>query len=64
MKKQWLWLITMGVMAGIIGLSSPSFAVPVVEQASGANAAAIQESVDAFRADLGSSLNPNVAGSF
>jgi len=64
MKKQWLWLITMGVMAGIIGLASPSFAVPVVEQASGANAAAIQASIDAFRADLGGSLNPNVAGSF
>jgi hypothetical protein len=31
--------------------------------ASGANAAAIQATVDAFRADLGT-LNPNVAGSF
>ena len=38
-------------------------AAPVVRSASGANAAAIQASVDQFRADLGS-LNANVAGSF
>jgi len=55
-----MWLIVIG----IVGLSGPAFAVPVVEQASGANAAAIQASVDAFRADLGGSLNANVAGSF
>lgn len=55
-----MWFIVLG----IVGLSGPAFAVPVVEQASGANAAAIQASVDAFRADLGGSLNPNVAGSF
>lgn len=54
------WLIVLC----LVGLSGPAFAVPVVEQASGANAAAIQASVDAFRADLGGSLNPNVAGSF
>jgi hypothetical protein len=41
---------------------SPAYAVSV-QQASGANAAAIQSAVDAFRADLGGSLNPNVAGS-
>jgi len=41
---------------------SPSYAVSV-QQASGANAAAIQSAVDAFRTDLGGSLNPNVAGS-
>lgn len=55
-----MWFIVLG----IVGLSGPAFAVPVVEQASGANAAAIQASVDAFRADLGGSLNPNVTGSF
>lgn len=38
-------------------------AAPVVFTAAGANAAAIQGQVDAFRADLGT-LNPNVAGSF
>jgi hypothetical protein len=38
-------------------------AVEIVFSASGANAAAIQATVDAFRTDLGS-LNPNVAGSF
>jgi hypothetical protein len=36
---------------------------PITFQASGANAAAIQAAVDAFRTDLGT-LNPNVAGSF
>jgi hypothetical protein len=41
----------------------PSYAVSV-QQASGANAADIQSAVDAFRTDLGGSLNPNVAGSF
>ena len=40
----------------------PSYAVSV-QQASGANAADIQSAVDAFRTDLGGSLNPNVAGS-
>jgi len=57
-------LMVMFLSAGIVGLSSPSFAVPIVEQASGANPAAIQAPVDAFRADLGNPLNPNVAGSF
>jgi hypothetical protein len=58
-----MWLIAIGI-AGIVTLSGPAFAVPIVEQASGANAAAIQASVDAFRVDLGGALNPNVAGSF
>jgi len=40
----------------------PSYAVSV-QQASGAKAADIQSAVDAFRTDLGGSLNPNVAGS-
>ncbi len=64
MNKRLSWLMPMLLMAGIIGLSSPSFAVPIVEQASGANPAAIQAAVDAFRADLGNPLNPNVAVSF
>jgi hypothetical protein len=58
-----MWLIAIGI-AGIVTLSGPAFAVPIVEQASGANAAGIQASVDAFRVDLGGALNPNVAGSF
>ena len=64
MKTGPLWLIASFLIVGIVGLSSPSLAVPIVEQASGANAAAIQATVDAFRADLGNPLNPNVAGSF
>ncbi len=43
--------------------SSSLHAAPVTFLAAGANGAAIQGSVDAFRASLGS-LNPNVAGSF
>src|SRR3954447_4864115 len=39
-----------------------SVAAPITFAASGANAAAIQGQVDAFRTDLGT-LNPNVAGS-
>ncbi|WP_447985083.1 PEP-CTERM sorting domain-containing protein [Nitrospira sp. Nam74] len=49
----WMALITVG----------PSYAVSV-QQGSGANPAAIQSAVDAFRSDLGGSLNSNVAGSF
>jgi hypothetical protein len=47
-----------GVVAAL-----PAFAVSV-QQGSGANPAAIQTAVDAFRSDLGGSLNANVAGSF
>ncbi|WP_447986215.1 PEP-CTERM sorting domain-containing protein [Nitrospira sp. Nam74] len=57
-------LMTSALMAVIVGASSPSWAVPIVEQGSGANPAVIQGTVDAFRADLGNPLNPNVAGSF
>jgi hypothetical protein len=64
MGNRLLWLMTSVFMAGIVGASAPSWAVPIVEQASGANVAAIQGAVDAFRADLGTPLNPNVAGSF
>src|SRR4051794_22844622 len=41
----------------------PSIASAQVFSASGPNAAAIQGTVDGFRANLGT-LNPNVAGSF
>lgn len=44
-------------------VSSTAFGAAVVRQACGANAAAIQTTVDQFRTDLGS-LNANVAGSF
>lgn len=63
MKKGPVWFIA-SFLIGAIGVSSPSLAVPIVEQGSGANPAAIQSAVDAFRSDLGNPLNPNVAGSF
>ena len=50
----------------IAALASASLAVqaaPVIFSASGANAASIQTTVDAFRTALGT-LNPNVVGSF
>lgn len=52
-------------LAFALGLSAlaSAQAVPVVTSASGDNAAAIQSTVDAFRASLGT-LNPNSAGSF
>lgn len=50
-------------LLALILLPTTARAVPVVFSASGANAAAIQGSVDSFRAALGT-LNPNVAGSF
>lgn len=56
------WLrIAIMVMGGTATFPLPSFAVTF--SASGANAAAIQGTVDAFRNDLGT-LNANVAGSF
>jgi hypothetical protein len=64
MDKKPLWVMTSVLIAGIVGVSCPSWAVPIVEQGSGANPAGIQATVDAFRADLGNPLNPNVAGSF
>jgi len=42
---------------------SLTICAPVVFQASGANSAGIQATVDVFRTALGT-LNPNVAGSF
>ncbi len=57
-----------GFTAALIGLATiavPHTAqgVPITFSAAGANPAAIQGTVDAFRANLGA-LNPNVAGSF
>jgi hypothetical protein len=56
-----MWLSAIG-LTGIVALSGPAFAVPIVEQASGANAAAIQAAVNAFRADLGNPDNLNAPG--
>lgn len=64
MKRNPLRFMNGVLIVGIVGVSSPSLALPIVEQGSGANPAAIQASVDAFRADLGNPLNANVAGSF
>ena len=53
--------LAMGVMAGVLG-AAPAMAGPVVREASGANAAAIQAAVDQFRADLGGANNGNAVG--
>jgi hypothetical protein len=47
----------------LVALSASTFASAVVRSASGANAAAIQATVDQFRTDLGT-LNPNTAQTF
>ena len=51
--------------AGLLGLltAMPAVAVPITFSASGSSPSAIQATVDAYRADLGT-LNPNVPGSF
>lgn len=49
--------------AMLVGTVFPAHAAPVVFSAAGLVAAAIQGTVDAYRASLGT-LNPNVAGSF
>jgi hypothetical protein len=61
MKLRTTWFLT-SISVGVIGLSAPSFAVPIVQQGSGANAAAIQAAVDAFRTDLGNPDNLNAPG--
>ena len=48
-------------MAGVLG-AAPALAGPVVREAAGANAAAIQAAVDQFRADLGGANNGNAVG--
>jgi len=57
-----VWVIAVSLGVGLAAVSSPAFAVPLVEQAGGANAAAIQGAVDAFRADLGNPDNLNAPG--
>ncbi len=59
---------SLSLCAMLLGLASIAIpqatqAVPITFSAAGANAAAIQGTVDAFRANLGA-LNPNNAGSF
>jgi hypothetical protein len=51
------------VTAGCLCSAGVAWAAAVVYSASGANAAAIQATVDSFRTDLGP-LNPNLPGSF
>jgi hypothetical protein len=53
-------LIALLVLSAATGAASAQ----VVRSASGANPAAIQAAIDAFRGDLGGVLNANVAGSF
>ncbi len=60
-----LRLLIVAGLAGLVPLGSalPAVAAAVVTSGTGANASALQPTVDAFRAALGS-LNPNVASSF
>ena len=51
------------LIASLVLISPAPQAAPVIFSANGTNSAAIQTTVDAFRASLGT-LNPNVAGSF
>ena len=53
------------ILLGLVAIAMPqtTHAIPITFSAAGANTAAIQGTVDAFRANLGA-LNPNVAGSF
>ena len=55
-------IVSSGLLS-ILSLSTPANAATTVYNAAGANAVAIQGTVDSFRADLGA-LNPNVVGSF
>jgi hypothetical protein len=47
---------------GVLGTATSSFAAPVVFSDSGADASAIQDTVDAFRNAMGGANNGNVAG--
>ena len=49
--------LTLSVMVGVFA-AAPALAGPVVRQASGADAAAIQAAVDQFRTDLGANNGP------
>ena len=48
----------------LLSLINSISAAPIFRSAQGANAAAIQATVDQFRADLGGALNPNTASTF
>ena len=56
-------LLSIAVGVAVSTLSAYAGAAPIVTGASGANAAAIQATVDSYRLQLGT-LNANVAGSF
>ena len=58
MRAKTIWTIVIGLT-----LAAPAAAQPVVREAAGANALAIQAAVDAFRADLGGANNGNTPGS-
>jgi hypothetical protein len=59
-----LFVVAFAVSIAVSSAAQAGGAPPVnVQQAAGTSAAAIQSSVDAYRADLGA-LNPNVPGSF
>lgn len=61
-RKQVIRSFSMNILA-MLAMSGITFAAPVVWSAAGANQAAIQVTVDQFRADLGT-LNPNNGQSF
>lgn len=61
--KNFISLFSLSGLA-LLFLAAVVFSAPVVRQGSGANAAAIQATVDQFRADLGGALNPNNGQSF
>jgi len=61
MKNGPAWFIV-SLLIGTIGVSSPSLGAAIVEQGSGANPAAIQSAVNAFRTTLGNPDNLNASG--
>ncbi len=62
MRRLSPWIASLACALSLV-LPGIAHAGPIVSSASGANPAAIQPTVDAFRATLGG-LNPNVGGSF
>jgi hypothetical protein len=61
--RNYFRLFGLSVFALLVFINA-AFGTPVVRQGAGANAAALQATVDLFRADLGGSLNPNNGQSF
>jgi hypothetical protein len=55
--------LSFAIVTGLLIVPSPAFAGPVVREATGPNAAAIQVAVDTFRNDIGNPNNGNAAGS-